>query len=130
MSCLSWNARGVGNPRTFRDLSRAICLYKPLIIFISESHCSNLIVSRINYAFPLYSCFCVPSIGKSGGLLLLWIKDLPLHVMSFSLGHIDSFIKETNFWWRFTSFYGNPKVGDRVHSWDLLARLSINNSLP
>lgn len=83
---------------------------------------------RINSSF-FYSYFCVPSSGKSGGLLLFWIKELPLHISFFSSIHIDYIIKDPNMAWCFTGFYGNPKSRDQVHSWSLLSRLSAINNL-
>jgi hypothetical protein len=35
----------------------------------------------------------VDCIGSSGGLMLLWKKDLQVSVNSFSVGHIDARIK-------------------------------------
>lgn len=116
MICLCWNARGVGNPRAFRSLSRSIRCHKPHIVFISESLCSASIINRINCTFLDYFCFCIPSIGRSGGLLLLWNKEINLEVLSYSSGHIDSLIRDKAFIWRFTGFYGNPSTSQRTHT--------------
>ncbi|KAL5748420.1 hypothetical protein ACOSQ2_025717 [Xanthoceras sorbifolium] len=50
---------------------------------------------------------------------------------SYSKGHIDSWIKdEEGSKWRFTGFYGDPRLAFRCHSWLLLKRLFGLSSLP
>ncbi|KAL0410571.1 UNVERIFIED_CONTAM: hypothetical protein Slati_3646800 [Sesamum latifolium] len=63
---------------------------------------------------------------KKGGLMLLWRKDINLVVNSFSCSHIDVgvFNKEGVAGWRFTGIYGQPDVGRRGETWQLLRRLS------
>ena len=55
----------------------------------------------------------VDSIGRRGGLALLWMNEANVEVMSFSNQHIDARIGETNreVAWTFTSFYRSPIVG-------------------
>ena len=44
----------------------------------------------------------VASCGNSGGLMLLWRKDLVVSVLFFSAGHIDAFIlMDDGFCWQF-----------------------------
>ncbi|VVA39579.1 PREDICTED: reverse mRNAase [Prunus dulcis] len=74
----------------------------------------------------------VDSIGKSGGLCLLWKEEFSLHIRSSSLNHIDAFIggigdKEH---WRFTGFYGFPAPEDKFRSWQLLHLLAAESTLP
>ncbi|TXG51627.1 hypothetical protein EZV62_024151 [Acer yangbiense] len=67
----------------------------------------------------------VDCIGCSGGLMVLWKKELQVTVISYSVGHIDARIKmEDGFRWRFSGVYGNPSPNKRVNSWELLGRLS------
>ncbi|XP_073056984.1 uncharacterized protein [Primulina eburnea] len=65
----------------------------------------------------------ISSIGKSGGLALLWKQPLDVHVWSTSRGHIDCVIKDQEKIWRFMGFYGNPDTNLRWMSWDLLRKL-------
>ncbi|KAK4393459.1 hypothetical protein Sango_1816700 [Sesamum angolense] len=68
---------------------------------------------------------CVPSRGKSGGLALLWPKQVNVLLQSFSHHHIDVSIQllDSPFWWRFTGLYGEPDTGQREITWKLLSRL-------
>ena len=76
-------------------------------------------------------CFSVPSLGRSGGLDLLWNDPAQLTVQSFSQNHIDSHIQVSGGTeWRFTDFYGHPE-GQRKHeSWALLDKLHNMGTLP
>ena len=55
-------------------------------------------------------CFAVNSVGRSGGLCLLWKQDFDLYIRSLSLHHIDALVggKGDPEHWRLTSFYGFP----------------------
>ncbi|KAK6126945.1 hypothetical protein DH2020_039310 [Rehmannia glutinosa] len=67
--------------------------------------------------------FVVESVGKKGGLVLLWKDPLMVTIQSFSMGHIDSLIEDGSIV-RFTGFYDNPEVSKRGESWLLLCRLA------
>lgn len=42
------------------------------------------------------NCLVVNSVGRKGGLALLWSSEVQLEVISFSKNHIDSIIKGFN----------------------------------
>lgn len=130
MKILSWNVQGLRNPRTICDMFSIVRLNKPHLIFLSESLCHLNNFNRIKNYFPLYSCFHVPPVGRSGCLLLFWLKDNNVQIISFSSGHIDSFINYISYHFWFTGFYGNLVTSQRHHSWKLLQKLSNISSLP
>ncbi|TXG57139.1 hypothetical protein EZV62_018452 [Acer yangbiense] len=69
--------------------------------------------------------------GCSGGLMLMWKKEMKVTVLSFSVGHIDVRIQmDDGFMWRFSGMYGDPSPGKRVRSWELLRRLREVDRLP
>ncbi|KAM3705616.1 hypothetical protein ACJW31_03G093700 [Castanea mollissima] len=74
----------------------------------------------------------VPSRGHSGGLALLWKRELNLNIKSFSNFHIDATITEVSFSleWRITGFYGHPQTHLCHESWNLLSLLSSQMQLP
>lgn len=86
------------------------------------------IKNRIGFANGLI----VPSEGRSGGIALLWSREIDLEIMSYTKNHIDVVIKETNsdFKWRFNGFYGHPETHKRCESWNLLAFLNSQYHLP
>ncbi|KAL9686508.1 hypothetical protein QQ045_023968 [Rhodiola kirilowii] len=67
-------------------------------------------------------CFAVRSQARSGGIALLWLEDVEVHLNSYSAAHIDVKIggKEE---FILTLFYGSSWLQERRESWDLLRRL-------
>lgn len=63
-------------------------------MFLSVTKCNDGKVNRIKNELFFEGSFSVPSDGRSGGLALLWSKDINLSINSFSMGHIDATIKE------------------------------------
>ncbi|CAB4268454.1 unnamed protein product [Prunus armeniaca] len=68
---------------------------------------------------------CVLSEGFFGGLCILWKPTLQVVLLSSSSGHIDARVTFPNsFVSQITGFYGQPNPTRRIHSWELLRRLS------
>ena len=86
------------------------------------------IKNRIGFANGLI----VPSRGHSGGVALLWTREVNLDINSYSGSHIDAIFKESegNFQWRITGFYGHSETHRRYESWRLLAFLHSQFQLP
>lgn len=74
----------------------------------------------------------VSSNGMSGGLALMWKKDMKVEVQTFSPTHIDALVDGgTEYgWWRVTGFYGNPEMAKRPEAWAKLKQLSTTSTLP
>ncbi|KAL0433422.1 UNVERIFIED_CONTAM: hypothetical protein Slati_2676500 [Sesamum latifolium] len=120
---------GLGPPWTVRKLKELIQLHKPGLVFLSETKCKTKRCARIKKPVN-YNGIGVDSIGKGGGLFLLWRKDVEVWLQSFSAHHIDATVKseECKERWRFTGFYGYPEVCNRRIGWDLLRRLAGHSS--
>ena len=86
----------------------------------------------VKYRLGFSNGLIVPSMGRRGGLALLWSKDANLEVKSFSNHHIDAVITESRngFVWRFTRFYGHSKTHLREESWKLLSLLNSQFNFP
>lgn len=123
MSCVVWNAQGVGNRWAFRSLHRLVKEHTPSILFVSESKVSSHVGSKWKSLLNFTGFVGVDSAGKSGGLLLFWDDSINVILRSYSPGHIDCLISYNSVYWRFTGFYGNPHAHLRRHSWDLLRKL-------
>jgi exonuclease III len=131
MSIISWNCRGLGNPRavpTLRDLARK---YRVEVIFLCETlvHANKIEETRVRLGFD--ASFAVDRIGRSGGLAVLWKHPFVCHIINYSTNFINlEVIHPTLPRWRLTGFYGYPNNERRRDSWDLLRTLSQDNSLP
>lgn len=129
MSCISWNARGLGNPRAFRDLRRLVAERRPSLLFLCETKQSASQCQRWKCLLNFEGHFTVDPVGRRGGLMLLCNEPFDVSIKSFSQGHIECVIQHSLLTWRCTCFYGNPVTAYRYSSWELLRRLFSMNEL-
>ena len=89
-------------------------------------------MERIRNRLVFANGLCVPCVGQSGGLALLWTREVDIEIKSYSKNHIDAVVKEqgSNFCWRLTSFYRHPETHRRYELWHLLAFLNSQFQLP
>jgi hypothetical protein len=132
MSILCWNCRGLGNPRTVRDLCRLVKEKKPKLVFLIETKLRTDKLERIRIRIGFNSVFGVDSVGRSGGLALLWSDEISVEVQNYSRRHVNALVclSSSGPKWVFTGFYGNPEPWKRHESWSLLKFLSASISLP
>lgn len=72
MNIICWNARGLGNPRAFRELRRLIAEKDPILLFLSETKMREAKCKMWKSILGFTGCLMVDCRGKSGGLTLLW----------------------------------------------------------
>ena len=131
MNLLSWNYRKLGNPYAVNALHSLVRAQGPKILFLVEIKLDTKCFEYIRLRLGFSSCFVVPSLGRNGGLALLWKDDANVTISNFSQHHIDSHVSSANGkWWRFTGFYGHPEAHCRHESWTLLDKLQSLSTLP
>jgi hypothetical protein len=129
MRLLCWNCRGLGNPRTVRDLHHMVIDKKPCFIFLIETLCMHKQMEKIRSLLGFEGLFVMNPVGRSGGLAILWKRKNSLEIFNYSRFHINAVISEEDgsSGWKFTGFYGNPDAAKRSASWDLLRHLKSFN---
>ena len=131
MSTLSWNYRGLGNPRSVQELVDLVSTKKPKLVFLMEIKVGRLQVDRVRNKLQYEGSFVVDSVRGGGGLVLLWKEMSWVKLISFSRNHIDVVVKIPDMReWRLTGFYGFPERSRRRESWELLKNLSRRSDLP
>lgn len=67
-------------------------------------------------------CLVVDSRGRSGGLVMMWEREMEVEVVNFSTYHIHVKIKDavSNLQWWLTDFYGHPNTCKRRCTWSCL----------
>jgi hypothetical protein len=86
-------------------------------------------IIRVKVGFDY--AFTVPSVGRSGGLALLWKQEVDVSIRNFSQHHIDAHMESNQrLCWRLTGFYGQLEHHRRRESWALLKHLNSMDSLP
>lgn len=131
MSLLSWNYRGLANPRVVRFLHDMAKQIKPSFIFLSETLVKINKVIQLCKSIGFEGCFNVDSHGTGGGLAFLWkregditIRDSCYHYIDFEV-NIDQVGR-----WRYTGYYGCPEREKRHESWNMLRDLALRSELP
>ncbi|OMO90520.1 reverse transcriptase [Corchorus capsularis] len=131
MSIFVWNCRGLGASRSVHILRSFIICNKPQILFLSETKRSSNGMEWLRSLLGYDFCFSVSSIGRAGGLALLWMNSYSVYVLSYSSSHIDVSVENQNTQkWRFTGIYGQFETGRRHETWSLLRNLAGRSSLP
>ena len=131
MSVLSWNCRGLGQPRTIQVLLDLARCKKPSIIFLMETLCSKskLESNKLNLGFD--GQFVVDRVGRSGGLALFWHSSATVSLLNYARNFIDVHVEVAGLGdWRLTEFYGYHESCRRRQSWDLPRWLSSSSSSP
>ncbi|KAL0370676.1 UNVERIFIED_CONTAM: putative mitochondrial protein [Sesamum angustifolium] len=131
MSCLSLNCQGFRGPWTIHHLRELVRRHNPPLVFLIETKCDNRRMVSIKRNLDMFG-FSVAARGKSGGIVLLWNKEIYVDLASFSSSHIDARVRlsEESEPWRLTDFYGAPDANNHGESWTLLRYLSQESKLP
>ena len=131
MNLVSWNCQGLGNPKTVRALHSLVKLKGPTVLFLMETKLSSKKMEIIRVKVGFDYAFTVLSVGRSGGLALLWKQEVDVSIRNFSQHHIDAHMESNQrLCWRLTGFYGQPEHHWRRESWVLLKHLNSMDSLP
>ncbi|RYR01750.1 hypothetical protein Ahy_B06g080615 [Arachis hypogaea] len=102
-----------------QDLCRKL---KPDILFLIETRAKECRIMKLKRKLHFEKHFCVEPQGLSGGLCLLWNKNLDVDVYAWSDNYIKAKIKDdNNYEWSCYFVYGNPKFQHRKAQWKELS---------
>ena len=65
---ISWNCRGLGNPRSIRALHDMVRRWNPKVVFLIETKAKTRRVEGIKNRIGLTNGLIVPCVGRKGGL--------------------------------------------------------------
>jgi hypothetical protein len=123
MTILCWNCRGPSNPQAVRELCREVKEKSLEMVFCMETKLRSNKMAIIKQKLGFKNMLVVDSIGRSGGLALLWKDEVGVEVPNYSQRHINAIVKPPNLnKLTFTGFYGHPKT-HRRKAWGLLKYL-------
>ncbi|XP_019149856.1 PREDICTED: uncharacterized protein LOC109146658 [Ipomoea nil] len=131
MSTVSWNCRGLGSPRTVRELLGLVSKKRPMFVFLMETKAKNDRVESVRTRMGYEGNFCVERDEDGEGLALLWRDKEVATLLGYSSNHIDVSVSLPGKpCWRLTCFYGYSQSTRRQESWDLLRHLKGQSNLP
>ena len=96
MRAISWNCWGLGNPRSVRVLHDLVRCWNPKIVFLMETKSKKNHMERIKNRIGFSNGLIVPSVGRSGGIALLWTREISLEIKSYTKFHVDAVILDAN----------------------------------
>ncbi|KAM1259231.1 hypothetical protein FF1_038662 [Malus domestica] len=132
MNALCWNCQGLGDSRVVQALLELIQHHHPLVVFLCETKCSDVAMVQKQRSLGFDKSFSVSSNGRSGGLLVLWMDEVVIDVISSLANHIDMecHLGGSEVRWHLMGFYGHLVTVNRHLYWSLLADLGQRSSLP
>ena len=112
-------------------LKKILQMHGPHLVFLCETKLKTMQMNEVSRKLNYKNCFVVSSIGKGGGLALLWNSKTNVQIKSFNKHHIDVEIEmENEKLTRCTGVYDHQDTRQRKHTWTLLRRLSGLSSTP
>ncbi|XP_074369830.1 uncharacterized protein LOC141711313 [Apium graveolens] len=131
MSILSWNCRGLANPRIVRLLLDIDQQYRPSLIFLSETLVKHDTVQKVTKQLGFAGCYAIDVQGHSGGIALLWRNDGAVHITNSCRNFLDFEVSNEQLGrWGYTGYYGFPERARRMEAWNMLRELSVASELP
>lgn len=84
-------------------------------MFLSETKLRKRRTERVKEKAGYRNGLIIPSMGRSGGLALLWSKDILVEIQSYLDHYIDAIITDpsSRFKWRIIGFYGHAEAHRR-----------------
>lgn len=136
MKLLSWNLRGLGNPRGFISLHEQIAKEDPDLVFLQEMKVTSNYFTSKKFSLGFDNAFVVDCVWRSGVLAILWKKDIDFTLLQFSNNHIHGVIsvgmngESCHDLWQITGVYGQPESSWRGELWNLLRSMKVSSDIP
>ena len=113
-------------------LCKFVQRWDPNIVFLMETKLKKKRMEKEKEKASFNNGLVIPSSSRSGGLALLWKKDIVVEVQGYSGNYIDAIVTDptTGFKWQITGFYGHPETHRRKESWNLLRDLNRRYKMP
>jgi hypothetical protein len=100
-------------------------------MFLSETHLDDYPADCLRRKLQMDFKIVNPSNGRSGGVMLLWKREVNIQQIFSAPNYIDvRVIEGPGREWRFTGMYGEPRWQDKYKTWDKLRELHGQFQLP
>ncbi|KAF7837676.1 hypothetical protein G2W53_006158 [Senna tora] len=131
-SIISWNCRGIRVASTVCALRELNSQKKPQIMFLIETKTRKRKVENLKRKLCFDDVFVVEAEGRSGGLAILWKKEIQVNVIHSSKNYIHAKVKDVQACheWIFTRVYGNPNFQQHKRLWNQISRLYHPRNAP
>jgi exonuclease III len=132
MKLIGYNCRTLrGGPavRSLLDIQRQ---HNPDAFFLSETYLDEEKADDVRKKLKMDHMIVSPSAdGRSGGLMMVWKKEVRIYSQMATTDFIDMTVEEDNgAIWRLTGFYGEPSWENKHRTYDVLRDLHSRADLP
>src|SRR4051812_38056806 len=94
MKILSWNFRGLSNPRAIPNLRTLARRYHPDILFLSETLSNSRKLESIRVTLKFDACLSVDVEGRSGGIVVLSNNSSKCSILNFNRNFINILVQD------------------------------------
>lgn len=132
MSLLSWNCRGSGGLATVPTIRRYLRSIGADLAFISETKCSQVKAKQRIARLPLNNSEIVPSIGRGGGLWLLWSDNVSVSIIESTFYYIVAEVQLQPHLqpWLLFATYGDCDDRMNFQIWDRIRHYIHHSGMP
>ena len=124
MKIAVWNCQGLNNSTAVRGLLNFQKSEGVDILFLSETCMTEKRMMRFKQKLQLENMVAVDSVGKGGGIAVLWRGGIDVMIRGKSKNYIDMVIKEDDGRrWRFTGIYGESRAELKHETWTVMRDL-------
>lgn len=121
----------MGNPKTIQRLKDLNKQCSPDVIFLSETKNPDDFVAKELKDLNLDEQFLFsPLTPASGGLALLWKKDVAVDILIDNQNYIDTYISFKGKSFHSTFVYGEPDISKRLPVWNSLSNIAAIRDSP
>ena len=94
ISCLVWNCRGLGNPRTENELTDLVWAKDPSVVFLAETWADEVRLKNVLRKIRCENIFNAPRTNRGGGLVLFWRSSIDATMDGSGTNYIDATFQE------------------------------------
>ena len=113
-------------------LGELVQQWDPNVVFLMETKVKKKAMEKVMEKIKFVNGLVMPSEVRSGGLAMLWKREVQVEIMGYSRNHIDAIVTKhvSSNRWRITGFCGHLETHKRKESWEELATLNRKFKLP
>lgn len=101
------------------------------LLFLLETKLPMKKLEAIRRHVGLHGCVGVDSVGRGGGLALMWRDTIETHLINFSQFHIHAWVNQlAKPPWLFIGIYSHLETAKRFETWHLLGSIKPRDGVP
>ncbi|CAN0881461.1 hypothetical protein LINGRAHAP2_LOCUS14251 [Linum grandiflorum] len=128
MIIISWNCRGMGQPRAVQVLDEFIRTRRPGIVMLLETFAIKSKMEKIRIKLKMGGgggCFAVDGEGHSGGVCVMWKEGEEVKIIGFGRNLIIMEVTENGTYpFILIAYYGYSQRHRRKDAWNLLRTIA------